>query len=137
MSVVVNSEHTKRKFAGQAMEWLDSIPESRHEWCDALIAAAIDECKGDLLKALDKAKQTYIEMPEPPEDEDKADNEDTYKPETQLDEGIAGYSSMPDVPTPMPKPPTKVVKVTNVLRDEEGKIIGTTVEEREVPIDDE
>lgn len=138
MPIIINSEDTKRQFAAQSMEWLESIPDERHDWCDALVAGAIDECNGDLLKALELAKSTYIANPEPPNESEIGADTPTilYHPESQLEEGVAGYSSMPDVPTPMPDPPTKVVKVTNVMRDSEGRIIGTTVEDKVVPLDE-
>jgi hypothetical protein len=87
MTVVTNSEDVKRRFAKESMDWLDSIPDDRHEWCDALIAGAIDECRGDLLKALEMAKAQYVETPEPPED-DEPEVADVYPevPEPLLDD---------------------------------------------------
>ena len=100
MTVTINTEDQKRQFARDSMEWLDSIPDDRHEWCDALIAGAIDECRGDLLRALEMAKAQYIETPEPPDE--PYPTADNYTAESTIPQGFAGHGTYPGPVQPLP-----------------------------------
>lgn len=54
----------KKRFAGDASEWLASLPPTQHDWAEALLAAALDETGGDGPAALELAKRMHADDPD-------------------------------------------------------------------------
>lgn len=63
---MADTEESKKQFAREMSAWLDELAPDAHDWAEALVAAALDETRGDLTQALALAKREYAADPNPP-----------------------------------------------------------------------
>ncbi len=59
MAAQASDDKARRQFAEDVTRWLDGIAEAQRYWAEALLAAALDQTRGDMPKALGLAKAEF------------------------------------------------------------------------------
>lgn len=64
MAAQAGEDTLKRQFAEAVLKWLDGMAEEKRFWAEALLAAALDETRGDMVKAFKLAREEFDANPD-------------------------------------------------------------------------